>query len=58
MAKVTISFSPGPDGYSPSHLSADGETSEVEAIIEAVNKLKSQYPIPKQQTKSVFPTDR
>jgi len=46
MAKVTISMSPGPGG-SPgySNITAEGEPSEVEAMIKAVDRLMEKYPV-------------
>lgn len=60
MAKVSFSISPGPEGGAYANITAEGEPSEVEAMIQAVDKLQQKYPAlkPKEQTKSVFPTDR
>ena len=60
MANITISISPGTNGYSYSNITAEGEPSEVDKIIEGVDKLMNRYPILKpesdnRETKSVFP---
>ena len=58
MAKVSFSISPGPEGGTYANISAEGEPNEVEAMVEAVDKLMQKYPSlkPKPEPKSVFPT--
>ncbi|TRZ93462.1 MAG: hypothetical protein D4R82_05065 [Dehalococcoidia bacterium] len=58
MAKVTISFSPGPDGFGYANITAEGETDEVDAMTQAVDALMQHYPVlkPKPETKTAFPT--
>lgn len=60
MAKVSISFSPTPDGFSYAHISAEGDTTEVQKMTEAVDQLMQHYPIlkPKPQTKTMTPVTR
>jgi len=60
MANISISFSPVPEGYSYANIPAEGETKEVDAMIEAVDKLTQHYPVlkPKPETKTTFPTGR
>ena len=58
MAKVTISISPGAEqGTTYANITAEGETSEVEAMTQAVDKLMQHYPVlkPKPETRAVFP---
>ena len=46
MSKVTISMSPGPDGsHGYSNITAEGEPSEVEGMIKAVDRLMEKYPV-------------
>ena len=62
MSRVTISFSPGVGGDNFITITAEGETHEVDSIIEAIDKLKQHYPAPKpakdepQAARTVFPT--
>lgn len=60
MANINISFSPGPDGINYATIIAEGEPGEVDAMIEAADKLWKHYPVlkPKLETKSTFPTGR
>ena len=57
MANVTISFGPGPEGINYATITAEGEPSEVDAMIEAADKLSKHYPVlkPKPETKTTFP---
>ena len=60
MAKITISFSPRPDGMNYANITAEGDTDEVDKMTKAVDALTQHYPVlkPKPETKTTFPTGR